>query len=294
MVPCAPNSGVSGQGDLAVEGISPSDAYVNNGPVRLHYLDWGGDRLPPMVLLHGMRDSARSWDIFADSIKDDFRVLALDSRGHGDSDWAGSGGYTYQHHVSDVETFFDALELEGAIIVGHSAGGRYAWSYAVKNPDRVKALIIVDIDPDPQNAQTVRDFSDIAAEPDSWDTLDEFGERLRHRQVYTGEAALRSQAQAVSRQTEDGEYVWKADIRIVTEYERPDLWDSWGRIACPVLLLRGRQSRLLTHETAVRMRGVLPASQVRLAELEGGGHWFHQDFPGAFEATVRWFLDELG
>ena len=277
-----------------MEGTGPIEGHVSNGPVSLHYLDWGGDGLPPMVLLHGMRDSARSWDTFANSMKDSFRVLALDSRGHGDSDWAGHGGYTFHHHVSDVEAFFDALELEGAIIAGHSAGGRYAWAYAVNNTDRVKALIVVDIDPDPQNAQTARDFSDIEAEPDSWDSLEEFQERLRHRQVYTGDPALKSQALAVSRQTSDGKYVWKADIRIVTEYERPDLWDSWSRIRCPVLLVRGRQSRLLTHETAVKMRAELPTSQVRLAELEGGGHWFHQDFPGAFEATVRWFLDELG
>ena len=280
--------------EQALEGTAPSNGHVDNGPVRLHYLDWGGDELPPMVLLHGMRDSARSWELFAGSLKDSFRVLALDSRGHGDSDWAASGGYTFRDHVSDVETFFNALELDDAIIAGHSAGGRYAWAYAVENPDRVRALIIVDIDPDPQNAQTARDFSDIAAEPDSWDSLEEFEQRLRDRQVYTGGAALRSQALAVSRQTANGKHVWKADIRIVTEYERPDLWDSWGRIECPVLLVRGRQSKLLTHETAVRMRAALPASKVRLAELEGGGHWFHQDFPGAFEATVKWFLDELG
>ena len=231
---------------------APNDGHVYNGPIRLHYLDWGGEGLPSMVLLHGMRDSARSWDTFADSMKKDFRILALDSRGHGDSDWAESGGYTFRDHVSDVKTMLDAFNLNEAVVVGHSAGGRYAWAYAVANPDRVKALIIVDIDPDPQNEQTARDFSDIAAEPESWDSMDEFVERLRERQVHTGETVLREQARAVSKQTDDGSRVWKADIRIVTEYERPDLWDSWGQIECPVLLLRGRQSRLLTHETAVK------------------------------------------
>lgn len=270
-----------------------TDKHVNNGPVRLNYTDWGGDRLPPMVLLHGMRDSARSWDMFARSMSDEYRILALDSRGHGDSDWAGPGGYTFDSHVSDVQALFDTLDLEEAILVGHSAGGRYAWTYAVENPERVRALIVVDIDPDPHNPQTARDFADIAEEPDSWDTLEQFAERLRERQVYTGDSALRVQAEAVSRLTDEGKYVWKADIRIVTEYERPDLWDCWRRIRCPVLLVRGRQSKLLTHETAVRMREALPAHQVRLAELEGGGHWFYQDFPGAFEATVRWFIDRL-
>ena len=276
-----------------METLGPRDRYVKNGPVRLHYTDWGGEHLPPMVLLHGMRDSALSWDVFASSMAGEYRVLGLDSRGHGHSDWAGQGGYTFEHHVSDVRTLFDALDLDDAIIVGHSVGGRYAWAYAVENPDRVRALIVVDIDPDPENTQTARDFSDISEEPDSWETLDQFVRRLRSRQIYTGESALLAQAEAVSKLNNEGKYVWKADIRIVTEYERPDLWDSWGRIRCPVLLIRGRQSRLLTHETAVRMREALPASQVRLAELEGGGHWFHQDFPGAFEAAVRWFVEGL-
>ena len=268
---------------------------LQNGGLSLHCADWGDakSQLPPMVLLHGMRDSARSWDTFARAMASEYRVLALDSRGHGDSDWAGPGGYAFDAYVSDVAALFDAHGLDDAIIVGHSAGGRYAWSYAVENPDRVRALVIVDIDPDPHNPQTARDFADIAAEPESWESLDEFAERLRQRQPLTADAELRAQAAAVSRANADGKRVWKADIRIVTEYERPDLWESWGRISCPVLLLRGRQSTLLTHETAVRMREALPTSQVRLAELEGGAHWFHQDFPGAFEAAVRWFLDNL-
>ena len=271
----------------------PASRRLRNGDLSLRYADWGGDGLPTMVLLHGMRDAARSWDTFARAMASEYRVLALDSRGHGDSDWAGPNGYAYDAHVSDVGALFNALGLDNAIIVGHSAGGRYAWSYAVENPSRVRALVIVDIDPDPYNPQTARDFADIAAEPDSWDSLDDFADRLRQRQPMTADAELRAQARAVSRQSDDGKRVWKADIRIVTEYERPDLWESWGRISCPVLLLRGRQSALLTHETAVRMREALPVSQVRLAELEGGGHWFHQDFPGAFEAAVRWFLEDL-
>ena len=278
------------------ERTEPISRRLRNGPLSLHYADWGGanaPQLPSMVLLHGMRDSARSWDTFARAMATEYRVIALDSRGHGDSDWAGPNGYAYDAYVSDVSILFDALGLDDAVLVGHSAGGRYAWSYAVENPDRVRALVVVDIDPDPRNPQTERDFADIAAEPDSWDTLDDFVERLRQRQVYTADAELRAQASAITRLSAADKRVWKADIRIVTEYERPDLWQSWGRIACPVLLLRGRQSALLTHETAVRMREALPVSQVRLAELEGGGHWFHQDFPGAFEAAVRWFLGDL-
>ena len=246
-----------------------------------------------MLLLHGMRDSALSWDIFARAMSDEYRVLSLDSRGHGDSDRAGLNGYHFDHYISDIEILADNLDLTDMIIVGHSAGGRYAWSYTVRHPNRVRALVIVDIDPDPYNPQTARDFRAIAAEPQSWQTEDDFISYLKARRVHTPEDALRKQVPAISRQNPSGAYVWKADIRIVTEYERPDLWDSWGRISCPVLLVRGRQSTLLTHETAVKMRAALPDSQMRLAELEGGGHWFYQDFPEAFEITVRWFFDDL-
>ena len=67
-----------------------------------------------------------------------------------------------------------------------------------------------------------------------------------------------------------------------------DMWEEWRQVRCPALVVRGRQSEVMSHEQAVRMREAAP--RVRLAELEGGGHWFHQEVPGAFEATVRWFL----
>ena len=273
--------------------MRPTHRYVDNNGLRLHYLDYGNAALPPMLLLHGMRDAAQSWDIFARAMSVEYRVLSLDSRGHGDSDRAGPNGYRFDYYITDVEALADHLDLTDMIIVGHSAGGRYAWNYAVRHPDRVRALVIVDIDPDPYNPQTASDLRASIAEPESWPTEDAFFTYFQTRRVHTPEDALRKQIPAISSRTPDGGYAWKADIRIVTEYERPDLWESWGRISCPVLLVRGRQSTLLTHETAVKMREALPASRMRLAELEGGGHWFYQDFPEAFEITVRWFLDDL-
>jgi pimeloyl-ACP methyl ester carboxylesterase len=118
-------------------------------------------------------------------------------------------------------------------------------------------------------------------------------EKLRGRQPLTTEEMLEHQAAHLTRPRGDEGRVWKNDPRVMGEYERPDLWDSWRSITTPTLILRGRQSALLTHETAVKMRETHPNSLVKLAELEGGGHWFYQDFPGAFEVTVRWFLDNL-
>ncbi len=103
---------------------------------------------------------------------------------------------------------------------------------------------------------------------------------------------LLHQAQCMTRELPDGRRAWKRDRRLLAAYERPDLWEEWSRIAVPTLIVRGRQSNLLTHEAAVRMREAIANTTpvVRLAELEGGGHWFYQEFPGAFELTVRWFM----
>ena len=276
--------------------VVPIDAYFDHNGLRLHYVDWGSAGSPPMLLLHGLRDSARSFDEFAAAMRGEHHVVALDSRGHGDSGWPASGAYRFEDLVSDVDAtveHLDASHGRGLVMVGHSAGGRYAWAYAVEHPEAVRALIIIDIDPDPINPQTQRDFEAFHSEPLVWDSMDPVIEKLRNRPMFAAEAMLRRQAQAITRDHPDGGVVWKSDPLVMAEYERPDLWASWSKIQCPTLIVRGRRSTLLTHETAVKMREALPKHQVRLAELEDAAHWLYQDTPAAFEATVRWFLAGL-
>lgn len=274
----------------------PTDANFDHDGVRLHYVDWGPTGSPPMLLLHGLRDSARSFDEFAAAMRGDHHVVALDSRGHGDSEWAGSGAYRFEDLVSDVGATVDYLSAtrgRDLVLVGHSAGGRYAWAYAIEHPEVVRALVIVDIDPDPINPQTQRDFAAFDAEPFVWDSLDPVNEKLRNRPMFATDDMVRRQAEAITRDHPAGGLVWKSDPLVMDEYERPDLWSSWSRIKCPTLIVRGRKSTLLTHETAVKMREALPKNQVRLTELENAAHWLYQDTPEAFEATVRWFLAGL-
>ena len=129
-------------------------------------------------------------------------------------------------------------------------------------------------------------------ESDEWDSLEAVVERLRDRQPQSTDEMLLHQAEVMTRELPDGRRVWKRDRRLLAAYERPDLWEEWDSITVPTLIVRGRQSNLLTHEVAVSMREAITGTTplVRLAELEGGGHWFYQEFPGAFEMTFRWFM----
>ena len=267
----------------------PESGHVDADGLRLHYVDWGNAAAPPMILLHGLQDCARSWDYFAASMRSDYHVIAVDHRGHGDSGRASPQRYRLRDYVADVEALVDALGLRAVTLVGHSAGGRNAFVYAVSHPETVESLVIVDIDPDAINPETRGMFARYNSESDEWDSLDAVVERLRSRQPNSTEEMLAHQAAHMTRRLVGGGRVWKRDRKLLAAYERPDLWAEWSRVRCPTLIVRGRQSDLLNHEVAVRMREAVPGS--RLAELEGGGHWFYQERPTDFEATVRWFLD---
>ena len=267
----------------------PHDKYIQAGGLRLHYVDWGNPAAQTMLLLHGLQDCARSWDFFASAMCADYHVVALDHRGHGDSDRAAPDRYRLTDYVSDVDALVEGASLRDIVLVGHSAGGRNAFLHSVRHPDGVKALVVADIDPDSVNEESAAMFRRYDAESDEWESMDAVVERLRSRQPNSTQEMLAHQALHMTREAQGGVRVWKRDRRLLAAYERPDLWDEWSQVRCPTLIVRGRQSDLLTHEVGVKMREAIPLA--RLAELEGGGHWLYQEFPGAFEATVRWFLD---
>ena len=281
-----------------MKSFQPTDEFFDANGLRLHYADWGtpahaaSSDTPAVVLLHGLQDCARSWDIFAAAIRSDYRVIALDSRGHGDSEHATPNAYGFRDYIADIESLVSHLELNDIILVGHSAGARYAFVFAAEHPELVRSLVVVDIDPDAVNPDSQGMFARYNAESDEWDSLDAVVERLRDRQPQSTDEMLRHQAQCMTRELPDGRRAWKRDRLLLAAYERPDLWDEWRRTAAPTLIVRGRQSNLLTHEVAVQMREAIAGAApiVRLAELEGGGHWFYQEFPGAFEMTFRWFM----
>ena len=263
---------------------------IDHSGVQLNCLEWGDRSNPPMLLLHGLQDCARSWEIFAHSVADDYWVVALDSRGHGDSDHI-PGRYSFVDYLSDVEVTISSLAMDNPILIGHSAGGRYAFSYAAQKKNEVRALVIVDIDPDSVNESSGSMFERYKNESDEWNTFEDVVDRLWSRQPLSSEEMVKFQAEVMTKLKPNGVWQWKRDRKLIYEYERPDLWSTWREVECPTVVIRGRQSTLLTHETAVKMREQL--SQCKLAELEGGGHWFYQESPGAFESTVKWFLDTI-
>ena len=127
------------------------DETVTLDGLRFHYRDWGEPTAPPVVLLHAYLQHARTWDTVARGLADRFRVLALDQRGFGESEWAAD--YHELRLVADVAEFVDALGLGTFSLVGFSIGGSAAITYAQLYPDRVERLVAFECFTDPDVAE---------------------------------------------------------------------------------------------------------------------------------------------
>jgi non-heme chloroperoxidase len=119
-----------------------SDFVTVNDGTRLHYLDWGGDG-PVLLLLAGLGCTAHIFDRFAPRFVDQFRVLALTRRGHGQSDYPETG-YDIDTLTEDIRQFMDTLKIDQVILVGHSLAGIELSHFAALHPERVLKVVFLD------------------------------------------------------------------------------------------------------------------------------------------------------
>ena len=272
----------------------PDDRTLLLDGRRFHYTEAGDPAAPPLVFLHGITGHARTWDDEVAVLAGRFRVLALDQRGHGDSDPAPGGDYTVESLAGDLAAFADTLGLARASLVGLSLGGRVAIAFAARWPERVARLVVVDIGPDVAPAGRARVGALMATAPERFAGFDEALAWQRAANPRYSEAMLRHRVRHATRPAPEGGLVWKYDralreaVRAGRWRDPVDLWPAWRALACPILLVRGADSDVLAPETAARMLGENP--RARLVEVPGAGHTVPGDRPAAFQALLAEFL----
>ncbi len=125
----------------------PSSNYASVNDVKFHFVDWGrpsgGTDYPTLFLLHGDMRTSRSWDAVARHLCEQFHVIALDSRGHGDSEWPDSG-YSFAQRIDDLEAFADAIEMRDVVAVAHSTGAVVAAMLSERRPDFFSKLMLLE------------------------------------------------------------------------------------------------------------------------------------------------------
>ncbi|MBU2531254.1 MAG: alpha/beta hydrolase, partial [Alphaproteobacteria bacterium] len=181
---------------MALMSSGPSSNFYRSQRLRLHYLDWGNHHLPPLILLHGGMDHGRSWDQVALRLRDKFRVIVPELRGHGDSEWTSDGDYTLAGYVYDLAQLIHQQGLAPVTIVAHSLGGNISIRYSALYPDNVRKLVAIEgLGPSPERlaeqagksaAAHMREWIErkralSARQPKRYQTLEEAALRMREK-----------------------------------------------------------------------------------------------------------------
>ena len=266
--------------------------------LRFQFLEWGAPDAPPLVLLHGGHQSAHSWDLVSLHLAQRYRVLALDQRGHGDSEWPRDAEYSNHAMALDAEAFIGALDLHRPIVVGHSMGGRNAMLLTRRDPARLRALVVVDVGPElsDRGRQVIAGFVQANQE---FDDVEQFVANVRRYDPYRSREHIERTVKYNMLQRADGKFVSKCDatprrlgiVRGSGPLENITL-DEARRFDLPVLVVRGANSNILAPDAAERFRDALPHG--RLVTVPNCGHNVHGQNTSGFIAELNAFLGTLG
>ena len=237
--------------------------------VALRAWEWPGDT-PATLLLHGIGNYGRYWDFFADAVAGRLRLIATDARGHGESGKP-ANGYAPEEFVADAIAVLDTLAIERAVIVGHSMGGTHAIRLAAAHPDRVERLVVVDAGPEPMPEGSERARRLSLERPERFEYADDALAYLRRTSPGYSEEVYANRMRWLFRE-DVGDVVWRSSrdalASIMSSASLGDLWDALRAIRCPVLVVRGTRSNVLSADVAQRMIKTL--ADGRLVDLDAG------------------------
>lgn len=275
------------------------DYRLSHAGLDFHVTEWGSPQGLPIVMLHGIRGYAETFSGIAASLQPDYRVIAFDQRGRGQTDWDPACNYYTDTYVEDLAAVADKLSLARFVLLGHSMGGINAIVYAACNPRRVSRLIIEDAGPgafeDSDGARRIRrELVETPAGFPSWEAASAFMRALRPS---VSEEARQQRLNSMLKPAPEGGFTWRYDhagiarARLQPDQARTvDLGAYVGRIACPTLLVRGGRSDYLQPAMVKRTLDLNPLIQA--IEIADAGHYVHDDQPEAFADGVCRFLKQ--
>ena len=268
--------------------VAAADRFISVNGLRLHYLEWGSSAKLPLLLLHGIGRDAHSFDHIAPSFADEYHVVAVDLRGHGDSSWHPAGAYLVDDFVSDIERLVEQLRLADLVVLGNSTGGRVAQVYAGRHADRVRALIVEDVGPERPKDIAAGFARRVQEEANGWKSEAELLAHLKAQSSAVSDDLLRAHVRSATKRRDDGRLVWKRDAKLVNGFVPTELWADVRRISSPALYLLGGKSTIVSAETQAEIARTIP--KVEIVVMPGIGHYPHLEAPAEYVRLVKDFL----
>jgi non-heme chloroperoxidase len=254
--------------------------------ITLEYVEQGDRTGFPVVLLHGVTDSWRSFERVLPHLPTSLRVLAVSQRGHGDSSRP-QAGYRFVDFASDLRAFVDALGIPAALIAGHSMGSYVAQVFAIQHPERTRGLVLMGSFPTVRGNPVVQEFWDSAvstlADPVDPSFVLDFQKSTLARPVPDGllDTAVRESLKVPAR-------VWRATF---ADFLVADFSTELATIQAPTLIAWGDRDEYFSRSEQMALHAAIRGS--RLAVYPGGGHAFHWEDPARFASDLAVFADEI-
>jgi pimeloyl-ACP methyl ester carboxylesterase len=277
-----------------------STGYLNGHNYVSLCADIGGfPSAPAVIFLHGGGQTRHSWGNAARSlVKQGYYCLALDLRGHGDSSWPVDGDYSTDAFIADLNAVISTLQ-HPPVLVGASLGGATSLlAVGESNVPLAKALILVDVVPRmaPAGIQHIRDF--MRGNPQGFATLEDAADAVATYIPGRPRPASPKGLMKNLRLKEDGRYYWHWDPRFQNDQSRTRMSDLFARmesaakrVKIPTLLVRGKQSEVVSLEGAQQLLELIPHSEY--VDVEGAGHMVAGDRNDVFNQSIEAFLSRL-
>lgn len=263
------------------------------GGVRLHVREVGDAHAPPVLFLHGIMGHRRDWDVLIDRAGERHRVVAVDQRGHGRSEWTRS--YRVAEMADDAIALIEQLGVAPVPVVGHSMGAMVALVVAARRPELVERIAVIDIVPESLATDFAHQmpamFEAVAAS--SYATVEEATAEWQAGNPLAREDLLRNYVAHALVTGADGRLRWGFDalgLRSFSGGVTPEeLWSAIDATTCPALVIRGEHSPLTTSEQVAEVAARLGGASV--VEIPGGGHDLGVEQPEAVARAVLDFMD---
>lgn len=276
-------------------GLLPRHAQVRAGDLALHCLVWGADHAPTVLLVHGNGGHAHWWDALVPHLAADFRLVAPDLRGHGQSEWPREPAYGIDDFSSDLFAVAEQLAPGRIAIIAHSMGARAAVCFADRHPERVRGLALLDTSlagVDVETAERWRGRVVGQRQGRSYPSYDEAAAAFRFVPPEDGvpAAIIDDLAYHAVVERAPGEWTFRFDRAVLSLAGdgAGDLRELVARIACPLWIGRGAASPVIRRN---ELRAICARrSDIELHDFAGAHHFFLSDATAAGSALRRFLL----
>jgi len=266
----------------------PAVRFLAGSP-RLHYLEWNPTGGPTLVLLHGNSANAWWWRPMADALTGDERVLALDLRGHGDSEWIRPASYSPADYADDLARLIVAASAAGATVIGHSMGGIAVLAFALRYKQLVRSVVAIDIaiTSSLRRNRYLRHLRTIPTVkyPDLATAKARF--RLMPNEGSIAPEIIAEIAERSVRRTAEGSYTMKFDRESFFGGDGLDVANAIAAVRIPLLLVRAECSRIMTAEAAAGARH--SNSLVEVVTIPAAHHHLPLEAPEALAQVIERF-----